>query len=47
MISVAPTHYKKPSLDERKKLYLQEIALKPDIIESDYPTDVAKALKEK
>lgn len=47
MISVAPTHDKKPSFNERKKLYLQEIALKPDIIESDYPTDVAKALKEK
>ena len=47
MISVAPTHDKKPSFEERKKLYLQEIALQPDIIESDYPTDVAKALKEK
>ncbi|MDL2265430.1 glycerophosphodiester phosphodiesterase family protein [Parabacteroides sp. OttesenSCG-928-G07] len=45
MISVAPTHDRKTTSKERAELYLQEINLQPDIIESDYPTEVDKVLK--
>jgi glycerophosphoryl diester phosphodiesterase len=44
MISVAPTHDRLPSKEERLKAYMQEFAKKPDIIESDYPLDVWEAL---
>lgn len=47
MISVAPTHDRKESLEERSLLYQQEIDKKPDIIESDYPVDVANVLNSK
>lgn len=38
MIAVAPTKDKIKSSEERTKGYLSEIALKPDIIETDYPS---------
>lgn len=47
MISVAPTHDRKASFEERAALYRQEIEKRPDIIESDYPVDVAKVLNTK
>ena len=45
MISVAPTHDKLASADDRHSKYLMEIATHPDIIESDIPTEVNDALK--
>lgn len=42
MISVAPTHDKETTPEKRAELYQQEIHLQPDIIESDYPTEVGK-----
>lgn len=45
MISVAPTHDKLPTRDERIKAYKEEMAKKPDIIESDYPLDVWEAIR--
>jgi len=47
MISVAPTHDKLGTPEERKKAYLEEINKQPDIIESDIPTEIWKALKSK
>jgi glycerophosphoryl diester phosphodiesterase len=44
MISVAPTHDKLATAEERKKAYLEEISKKPDIIESDIPTEIWNAL---
>lgn len=44
MISVAPTHDKLATASERKKAYLEEISKKPDIIESDIPTEIWNAL---
>lgn len=44
MISVAPTHDKLATAAERKKAYLEEISKKPDIIESDIPTEIWTAL---
>ena len=44
MISVAPTHDKLGTEAERKAGYLLEIAKMPDIIESDYPIEVWRAL---
>lgn len=40
MISVAPTHDRLPSAEERRDGYLKEIALDPDIIETDLPVEV-------
>ena len=45
MISVAPTHDKLETLEEREVNYLLEIAKKPDIIESDRPLEVGKLIK--
>ena len=45
MISVAPTHDRLGSPEERQEGYLQEIQKQPDIIESDYPIEVWKALE--
>ncbi len=45
MISVAPTHDKLNSAEERQKAYLQEIRTNPDIVESDIPTEIWEALK--
>ena len=44
MISVAPTHDKLKTAADRQKAYLEEINKKPDIIESDIPTEIWKAL---
>lgn len=40
MVSFAPTHDKLENKEERKKAYLQELSLNPDIIESDLPMEV-------
>jgi len=45
MVSFAPTHDRLKTAAERLQAYKKEIALKPDIIESDIPTEVFKALK--
>jgi glycerophosphoryl diester phosphodiesterase len=47
MISVAPTHDRLTTAAERKRAYLEEILNKPDIIESDIPTEIWKALHSK
>jgi glycerophosphoryl diester phosphodiesterase len=47
MISVAPTHDKLKTPAERKNEYLGEIRKKPDIIESDIPTEIWEALQSK
>lgn len=44
MISVAPTHDKLPTIEERAAKYKEEIDKRPDIIESDIPTEVWKVL---
>ena len=44
MISFAPNHDKLPTVDQREEGYIKEILTKPDIIESDYPIEVWKAL---
>lgn len=44
MISVAPTHDKLKTSGERQKAYLEEINKRPDIIESDIPTEIWKIL---
>jgi len=44
MISVAPTHDKLKTSNERQKAYLKEIINRPDIIESDLPTEIWKVL---
>lgn len=45
MTSVAPTHDKLTTEDARAKAYLEEINKQPDIIESDVPTEIWKALQ--
>lgn len=45
MISVSPTHDTLPSSEKRKIKYKEEIRLKPDIIETDIPTEVWKVLQ--
>ena len=40
MVSFSPTHDKLTDISARKKNYIQELELKPDIVESDYPTEV-------
>jgi len=45
MISLAPTVDKLGSACERQKAYLEEIRKQPDIIESDIPTEIWKALQ--
>jgi len=44
MISVAPTHDKLPTAEQRREGYLKEIALAPDIIESDIPDEIWQLL---
>ncbi|MDR1516637.1 MAG: glycerophosphodiester phosphodiesterase family protein [Dysgonamonadaceae bacterium] len=44
MLSFAPTHDRLKTPAERATAYKKEIALKPDIIESDIPTEVWKAI---
>lgn len=44
MISVAPTHDQLKTSGERQKAYLKEINNRPDIIESDLPTEIWKEL---
>lgn len=45
MISVAPTHDRLPSKEKRALKYKEEIDKKPDIIESDIPTEVWTVLQ--
>ncbi|WP_229101860.1 hypothetical protein [Bacteroides finegoldii] len=45
MISVAPTHDKLPLKEERALKYKEEIDKRPDIIESDIPTEVWTVLQ--
>lgn len=45
MISVAPTHDKLTTAEERTVNYLQEIEKRPDIIESDRPLEIGKVIK--
>lgn len=47
MISVAPTHDRLNTKDERAEAYRLEIGKRPDIIESDYPFEVWNVLKSK
>jgi glycerophosphoryl diester phosphodiesterase len=47
MISVAPTHDRLPSAEERREGYLKEMACNPDIIETDLPLEVWNVMKEK
>lgn len=47
MTSVAPTHDKLATSDERRKAYINEIDKDPDIIETDIPTEVWSALQPK
>ncbi|MDR2626638.1 MAG: glycerophosphodiester phosphodiesterase family protein [Dysgonamonadaceae bacterium] len=44
MISVSPTHDRLKSAAERAEAYKKEIALKPDIIESDLPLEIFQAI---
>ncbi len=44
MISLAPTHDKLETTETRRKAYREEISKQPDIIESDIPTEIQKAL---
>ena len=44
MISVASTQDQLETSMDRRKAYLNEISKKPDIIESDMPTEIASAL---
>ena len=45
MISTAPTHDKLPTAAQRREGYLFEIALDPDIIESDIPLEIWQLIK--
>lgn len=45
MVSYAPTHDKLKTMEERRKAYKQEIEKQPDIIESDLPVEIWKALQ--
>jgi len=47
MISVAPTHDKLATPEEREAAYLQEIAKHPDIIESDRPLEIGKLIQKR
>lgn len=47
MISLAPTHDRLATAEERAVKYKEEILTLPDIIESDIPTEVWKVLKQK
>jgi glycerophosphoryl diester phosphodiesterase len=40
MVSYAPTHDRLKTKEERKKAYLEDIQCRPDIIESDIPTEI-------
>lgn len=46
MVSFSPTHDKLTDISARKKNYIQELELKPGIVESDYPTEVWHCLPE-
>lgn len=46
MISLAPTHDKLKTTEERRTNYRTEIAKKPDIIESDRPLEVGRIIME-
>jgi glycerophosphoryl diester phosphodiesterase len=45
MTSLAPTVDQLPTADERAPKYMEEVAKKPDIIESDIPTEIWKFTK--
>ncbi|MDR1859987.1 MAG: glycerophosphodiester phosphodiesterase family protein [Bacteroidales bacterium] len=44
MISLAPTHDRLATPEERQEKYLMELAAKPDIIETDRPVELGKVL---
>ena len=46
MISLAPTHDKLKTAEERRTNYRAEITKKPDIIESDRPLEVGRVIME-
>ncbi|MDR1096902.1 MAG: glycerophosphodiester phosphodiesterase family protein [Tannerella sp.] len=46
MVSFAPTHDRLKTAAERREAYKQEIEKQPDIIESDLPVEIRKALQE-
>lgn len=46
MVSFSPTHDRKETPEERDRLYKEEISKRPDIIESDLPYEVWKAMEE-
>jgi glycerophosphoryl diester phosphodiesterase len=45
MVSYAPTFDRLPTVEERKKAYKEDIKCKPDIIESDIPTEVYSVIR--
>jgi glycerophosphoryl diester phosphodiesterase len=45
MTSLAPTHDKLTEKSERMAAYKKELSVKPDIIESDIPTEIWEAMK--
>ncbi|WP_321436143.1 glycerophosphodiester phosphodiesterase family protein [uncultured Bacteroides sp.] len=45
MVSLAPTHDKLKTYEERQKSYKEEINKRPDIIESDIPTEIWTAMQ--
>lgn len=47
MISVAPTHDRLSSAEERREGYLKEMARDPDIIETDLPVEVWNIIRDK
>ena len=40
MIALSPTHDRLDNYEERATKYNEEISLKPDVIETDYPIEV-------
>ncbi|MDR1936918.1 MAG: glycerophosphodiester phosphodiesterase family protein [Tannerellaceae bacterium] len=44
MVSYAPTHDRLPTAEEREKAYTEDMKCKPDIVESDIPTEIWKTI---
>lgn len=44
MVSYAPTHDRLPTKEEREKAYLEDVKCRPDIIESDIPTEIREVM---
>ncbi|MCE4564706.1 glycerophosphodiester phosphodiesterase family protein [Maribellus sp. CM-23] len=45
MVSYSPTHDKLKTAEERKQAYMESLKANPDIVESDFPTEVFGLLK--